>query len=136
MKEVEGLVEALLAIARAMEGFARASGEEGAATEAATIRQAAAEIEALRADSEPAIWVVGDSAFPSEAEAIEEVRQWGPSGAIVRAYYDRPGRDGFEGVVDCCDAKGCWLVLTDEATDITKGQRVALVPIDAAAGGG
>ena len=48
MKEVEGLVEALLAIARAMEGFARASSEEGAATEAATIRQAAAEIEVLR----------------------------------------------------------------------------------------
>ena len=45
------------------------------------------------------------------------------------------GRDGFEGVVDCCDAKGCWLVLTDEATDITKGQRVALVPLPAAPSG-
>lgn len=34
MKEVEGLVEALLAIARAMEGFARASGQNTTARDA------------------------------------------------------------------------------------------------------
>lgn len=43
-----------------------------------------------KVDSKPWRWVVGDTVFESEAEAIEEVMQWGPSGSIVTPVYRHP----------------------------------------------
>lgn len=35
-------------------------------------------------------WRVGNEVYPSEAEAVEAIRQWGPSGAIVEPLYTHP----------------------------------------------
>lgn len=42
---------------------------------------------AMAAGAVPYRWLVGDEAFHSEAEAIEAIRQWGPSDAIVTPVY-------------------------------------------------
>lgn len=38
----------------------------------------------------PSVWMVGDHVFESESEAIEEIRQWGPSGSIAVPLYAAP----------------------------------------------
>jgi hypothetical protein len=48
-------------------------------------------LSALRqGEGEAVAWMVGQSVFSSEAEAIEEIVQWGPSGAIAIPLYAHP----------------------------------------------
>lgn len=51
------------------------------------------------AGGEPVAWMVGNENYPSEAEAVEAIRQWGPSDAIAKAVYDHPPAVGQEWVV-------------------------------------
>ena len=44
---------------------------------------------------EAVAWMVGDEAFPSESLAIEEVRQWGPSGSIAKPVYSQQTVDAL-----------------------------------------
>ena len=42
---------------------------------------------------EPDGYIVGDCAFRTEAEAVEEIQQWGPSDAMARPYYTKDTLD-------------------------------------------
>lgn len=44
---------------------------------------------------EAVAWMVGDEAFPSESLAIEEIRQWGPSGSIAKPVYSQQTVDAL-----------------------------------------
>lgn len=60
--------------------------------------------------------------------AVSFVGQHGP--ALLSALADqRRLREAATGEVECCDAKGAWLIMSHDAP-VTKGQRVAIVPLD------